>query len=219
MAIIDLEKCVTYGKLKGVRETKGSTSSQTYDLTGNAEVSFEWYIYHRSTMPNITLNVDNGTEIHLVNKSFANNLNVYINFGTGNILKTISAGGDGFESHAIMYANEDGLVTLQEWKAESDFWYGAYNSQSGNASSVTAARYRKIYLTHSVDYDTTVTVYPGQEIWAFHNGANARIINCIPATNYFKNGTSADQITLSPGYRTICMTTVEKISWMFSCPT
>lgn len=215
MAVIDLAKCVTYGKLKGVRETKGSTNAQTYDLTGNAEVSFEWYVQYRSTVPNITLNVDNGTEIHLVNKSFANNLNININFGTGNIQKTISAGGDGFESHAIVYANKNNLVTLQEWKAESDFWEGSYFSQSGNASTVTAGHYRKIYLLHNVDYDTTVTVYPGQEIWALHNSSNSRIINCVPS-NYFESGVESSQIILSPGQRAICMTAVNKIEWVFS---
>ena len=41
MAQIDLEKCVTYGKLKGIRESKGSTNTEVYDFTGNSVVSFE----------------------------------------------------------------------------------------------------------------------------------------------------------------------------------
>lgn len=41
MAVIDLEKCVTYGKLKGIRQEKTVSGSQTFNLTGNAEVSFE----------------------------------------------------------------------------------------------------------------------------------------------------------------------------------
>lgn len=220
MAVIDLEKCVTYGKLKAVRQEKTVSGSQTFILTGNAEVSFVWPEYTKITnLSSIFLNVDNGTEIHLVNKSFASSITLRIRVQNQNYYSyTMQNGGDGFESHAIIYANDNSLVTLQEWRAESDFWYGAYIRQSGDASSVTAIRYKKIYLRHSVDYDTTLTVYPGQEIWVFHNSSNARIINCIPATDYFVSGTKSSQIILPPGYRGVCVATVNKIDWIFSGP-
>ena len=214
MSQIDLEKCVTYGKLKGIRETKGSTNSEVYDFTGNSVVSFEWYLYTNQTIPSITFNVDNGTEIYLLNKSFAKDLRVGINSGGISSTVTVPHGIDGNMSHAVYYV-DNSVQKIQEWSSVSDFWISKYVRNTVSGSSYTLSKYQVVYAMHSVDYDTNVYVYPGQEVWAYHNSANPRIINICPITSYYESAPSTSQITLNPGARAVCMCTHTGCDWMF----